>query len=380
MNLSKPRIIYLVTSPISANVFGLLQIRSLFQHGFNVSLVVGQGSLNSELYKYVDSIYVNQNFNRRISLIRDVKSIIQLCIIFFRVKPDVVIYSTPKAAFLSSIAAFITSTKIRIYQIWGIRWQNLSGFKLLLVRSADFLAIKLSTNVTVVSQSALELLNYKASKGKVGVLGVGSTVGVDAKIFYPKFTNNKSSNKKIMGYAGRIARDKGIDKLIDLFISLSASVNNLYLEIIGIIDQDDKISDKNLEILNSHPNIKLVPNLSQLELASHMQNWDIQIFLSEREGLGNVILEAGACGIPTFCWDIVGTRDAVPTTKQNFLIPYGDLQTLETSVIKYLEAPLSFDDRIELANWYEDNFGQQKVLNDFVTFIDELLGVYNERK
>jgi len=380
MNFSKPRIIYLVTSPISANVFGLLQIRSLFQHGLNVSLVVGQGSLNSELYKYVDSIYVNQNFKRGISLIRDAKSIIQLCIIFFRVKPDVVIYSTPKAAFLGSIAAFITLTKIRIYQIWGIRWQNLSGFKLLLVRSADFLAIKLSTNVTVVSQSALELLNYKASKGKVGVLGVGSTVGVDAKIFYPKLTNNKSSNKKIMGYAGRIARDKGIDKLIDLFISLSASVNNLYLEIIGIIDQDDKISDKNLEILNSHPNIILVPNLSQLELASHMQNWDIQIFLSEREGLGNVILEAGACGIPTFCWDIVGTRDAVPTTKQNFLIPYGDLQTLETSVIKYLEAPLSFDDRIELANWYEDNFGQQKVLNDFVTFIDELLGVYNERK
>jgi glycosyltransferase involved in cell wall biosynthesis len=380
MNLSKPRIIYLVTSPISANVFGLLQIRSLFQHGFNVSLVVGQGSLNSELHKYVDSIYVNQNFKRGISLIRDVKSIIQLCIIFFRVKPDVVIYSTPKAAFLGSIAAFITLTKIRIYQIWGIRWQNLSGFKLLLVRSADFLAIKLSTNVTVVSQSALELLNYKASKGKVGVLGVGSTVGVDAKIFYPKLTNNKPSSKKIMGYAGRIARDKGIDKLIDLFISLSASVNNLYLEIIGIIDQDDKISDKNLEILNSHPNIILVPNLSQLELASHMQNWDIQIFLSEREGLGNVILEAGACGIPTFCWDIVGTRDAVPTTKQNFLIPYGDLQTLETSVIKYLEAPLSFDDRVELANWYEDNFEQQKVLNDFVTFIDELLGVYNERK
>ena len=380
MNLSKPRIIYLVTSPISANVFGLLQIRSLFQHGFNVSLVVGQGSLNSELYKYVDSIYVNQNFKRGISLIRDVKSIIQLCIIFFRVKPDVVIYSTPKAAFLSSIAAFITLTKIRIYQIWGIRWQNLSGFKLLLVRTADFLAIKLSTNVTVVSQSALELLNYRDSKGKIGVLGFGSTVGVDAKIFYPKLTNNKSSSKKVMGYAGRIAKDKGIDKLIDLFISLSASVNNLYLEIIGIIDQDDKISEKNLEILNSHPNIILVPNLSQLELASHMQNWDIQVFLSEREGLGNVILEAGACGIPTFCWDIVGTRDAVPTTKQNFLIPYGDLQTLETSVIKYLEAPLSFNDRIELANWYEDNFGQQKVLNDFVTFVDELLGVYNERK
>ena len=380
MNLSKPRIIYLVTSPISANVFGLLQIRSLFQHGFNVSLVVGQGSLNIELYKYVDSIYVNQNFKRGISLIRDVKSIIQLCVIFYRVKPDVVIYSTPKAAFLSSIAAFITSTKIRIYQIWGIRWQNLSGFKLLLVRSADFLAIKLSTNVTVVSQSALELLNYRDSKGKIGVLGVGSTVGVDAKIFYPKLTNNKSSSKKVMGYAGRIARDKGIDKLIDLFISLSASVNNLYLEIIGIIDQDDKISEKNLEILNSHPNIILVLNLSQLELASHMQNWDIQVFLSEREGLGNVILEAGACGIPTFCWDIVGTRDAVPTTKQNFLIPYGDIQTLETSVIKYLEAPLSFDDRIELANWYEDNFGQQKVLNDFVTFVDELLGVYNERK
>ena len=111
-----------------------------------------------------------------------------------------------------------------------------------------------------------------------------------------------------------------------------------------------------------------------------MQNWDIQIFLSEREGLGNVILEAGACGIPTFCWNIVGTRDAVPIKMQNFLIPYGDLQTMETSVIKYLEAPLSFNDRIELSNWYSDNFCQQKVLNKFVTFIEEVLGAYNERK
>ena len=380
MTLNKPRILYLVTSPISANIFGLQQIRSLFQHGFNTSLVVGTGFLESELYKYTDKIYVIKNFKRGIFLISDVKSIIQLCSILFRIKPVIVIYSTPKAAFLGSIAAFITSTKIRIYQIWGIRWQNLSGFKLLVVRSADFLSIKLSTNVTVVSQSALELLNYRAPKGKIGVLGAGSTVGVDSKIFYPKPNNIKSDNKKIIGYAGRIAKDKGIDKLIDLFISLSVSVNNLYLEIIGILDQDDKISGKNLEILISHPNIILVPNLSQLELASHMQNWDIQIFLSEREGLGNVILEAGACGIPTFCWNIVGTRDAVPIKMQNFLIPYGDLQTMETSVIKYLEAPLSFNDRIELSNWYSDNFCQQKVLNKFVTFIEEVLGAYNERK
>ena len=380
MTLNKPRILYLVTSPISANIFGLQQIRSLFQHGFNTSLVVGTGFLESELYKYTDKIYVIKNFKRGIFLISDVKSIIQLCSILFRIKPVIVIYSTPKAAFLGSIAAFITSTKIRIYQIWGIRWQNLSGFKLLVVRSADFLSIKLSTNVTVVSQSALELLNYRAPKGKIGVLGAGSTVGVDSKIFYPKPNNIKSDNKKIIGYAGRIAKDKGIDKLIDLFISLSVSVNNLYLEIIGILDQDDKISGKNLEILISHPNIILVPNLSQLELASHMQNWDIQIFLSEREGLGNVILEAGACGIPTFCWNIVGTRDAVPIKMQNFLIPYGDLQTMETAVIKYLEAPLSFNDRIELSNWYSDNFCQQKVLNKFVTFIEEVLGAYNERK
>ena len=380
MTLNKPRILYLVTSPISANIFGLQQIRSLFQHGFNTSLVVGTGFLESELYKYTDKIYVIKNFKRGIFLISDVKSIIQLCNILFRIKPFIVIYSTPKAAFLGSIAAFITSTKIRIYQIWGIRWQNLSGFKLLVVRSADFLSIKLSTNVTVVSPSALELLNYRAPKGKIGVLGAGSTVGVDSKIFYPKPTDIKSDNKKIIGYAGRIAKDKGIDKLIDLFISLSVSVNNLYLEIIGILDQDDKISGKNLEILISHPNIILVPNLSQLELASHMQNWDIQIFLSEREGLGNVILEAGACGIPTFCWNIVGTRDAVPIKMQNFLIPYGDLQTMETSVIKYLEAPLSFNDRIELSNWYSDNFCQQKVLNKFITFIEEVVGAYNERK
>ena len=111
-----------------------------------------------------------------------------------------------------------------------------------------------------------------------------------------------------------------------------------------------------------------------------MRSWDAQIFLSRREGLGNVILEAGACGIPTFCWDIIGIRDAIPSFAQNFLIPFGDTNLLEKSVTNYLDSPLNQSEKINLANWYHDNFEQKKVLSSLSEFINDSLKVYNGSK
>ena len=111
-----------------------------------------------------------------------------------------------------------------------------------------------------------------------------------------------------------------------------------------------------------------------------MRSWDLQIFLSKREGLGNVILEAGACGVPTFCWNIIGTKDAIPDFASDFLIPYGDINSLEKSVVSYLNAPLNQSEKFALIHWYHDNFEQKKVLTDFVGFINDSLEDYNDSK
>ena len=368
--MSNNTIVYLVTDVTSANIFGYAQILALSEQGYKVHLICNSNKLRKELQQTLYSSTYIKTLKREISLINDVKSFFYLLFILIKLRPTIIIYSTPKAALFGSIVSSIVGIKIRIYQIWGIRWQNLSGIKLWVVKSSDFLAIYLSTKVTIVSRSVLEFLSLNYKFSKLTVLGSGSTAGVDTRIFYPNRLLKMPSQGLKVGYAGRVSNDKGITDLCDLFARLSVQIPDLYLEIIGDLDLEDKISEKLVIDLRSNPRIQWINSLAQPDLAERMRNWDLQIFLSKREGLGNVILEAGACGVPTFCWDMIGTKDAIPDFAQDFLISYGEMKLLEKSVINYLNSPLEQSKRLKLAQWYVDNFEQKKVLSEFVGFIN----------
>ena len=377
---SQVKILYLLTSPLSVNTFGIQQIKALHEQGFVIYLICGPGDLDPELSRFITNIYISPYLRRGSSPIRDFISVINLFMTVLRIKPIVVIYSTPKSALLGAIVSFLNRTPIRIYQVWGVRWQNLSGIKLWLIRSADFLAITLSTKVVVVSKSVLQFISAQYKTKKMIVLGSGSTAGVDTQIFYPSESAMASKPMLNIGYAGRVSNDKGVSDLFDLFIKLTLQIPNLYLEIIGDLDLDDEISKKLVNDIKSHSKIQWRRNIPQDELAQHMRSWDLQIFLSKREGLGNVIIEAGACGVPTFCWNIIGTKDAIPDFASDFLIPYGDINLLEKSVVSYLNAPLNQSEKFALAHWYHDNFEQKKVLTDFLGFINDSLEDYNDSK
>ena len=370
----------MVTSVQSVNVFTVAQIKSLSTHTSKIYLICGTGLIKREVMDVTEKIFQLPKLLRRSNIILDFISLIQITIILNRLKPDLVIYATPKSAFLGALASFLNRTPIRIYQVWGVRWQNLSGIKLWVVRSADFITIKLSTKITAVSKSVFEFIGAHYKTDKLVVLGSGSTAGVDMQIFYPDEHSVAPRTKIKIGYAGRISNDKGVMDLYNLFIKLTPQISNLYLEIIGDLDLEDEISKELVNYINSHSKIRWIQDTQQDKLAVHLRSWDAQIFLSRREGLGNVILEAGACGIPTFCWDIIGTRDAIPSFARNFLIPFGDTNLLEKSVINYLDSPLNQNEKITLSNWYHENFEQKKVLSNLVEFINDSLKVYNDSK
>ena len=373
-------IFYLVSSPNSLNLFGLPQIKALRVGGFKVHAICGSGTIDPRLRIECDSISIIKYLNRGFSLINDLISIILITRLALKIKPKIFIYSTPKAALIGSVVSRLLNVEIRIYQIWGSRWQNLKGIKGFLVKNADELSIKISTHVTAVSKSLAQFYNKGLPATQFTVLGNGSTIGIDEQVFkIASGSNNKMMVTKL-GYAGRVSNDKGIFDLFELFTRLSIQKSDLYLEIIGDLDLEDKIPEKLIMDLKSNPRIEWINTLSQVDLAERMRNWDLQIFLSKREGLGNVIVEAGACGVPTYCWDIIGTKDAIPDFAQDFLIPYGDMELLERSVRNYLCSPLEQSEKLKLAEWYLDNFEQKKVLSEFVGFINANLKAYYDSK
>lgn len=372
-------IFYLVSSPNSLNLFGLPQIKALRACGFRIHAICGSGAINPLLQIECDSISIIKYLNRGISFVKDLLSIILIVKLALAAPPKIFIYSTPKAALIGSVVSRLLNIDIRIYQIWGCRWQNLKGIKRLLVKNADKLTINFSTHITAVSKSIAQLYHQDLPSSQFTVLGRGSTIGIDNQLFNLSSGKGKRTIVKKLGYAGRVSEDKGISDLISLFESVSIELGNprLKLEIIGSIDTEDAPSNDIIQRIKNNPKIKWRKAMPQAELANQIKNWDLQIFLSKREGLGNAILEAGACGVPTLCWDIVGTQDAVPNFAKKFLIPYGRKDKVHKLVIEYLKKPLKSTEKKRLADWYKANFSQQEVLDVFVLFVKSTLRYTN---
>jgi glycosyltransferase involved in cell wall biosynthesis len=374
-----PVVVYVVTSAMSANTFGLYQIKALVAKGFQVHLVCGDGKIQNELNDYCTKIHSFRQLKRDVALLGDSVSLLKLFFLLRRIRPHVIIYSTPKASLLSSIASFFSVIKVRVYQIWGLRWQNYNGLRLNLFITIERLILNLSTSSTGVSNSIKTILDAKIKNNNVLVLGSGSTSGINNNYFFFKPRLNKKKENFKIGYAGRITGEKGVEKLLNLFKSISSEVDGLELEIIGDVDGSQEYSSKFQESIKYSSNVKWIKEIGQEELGIKMQNWDLQVFLSEREGLGNVILEAGACGVPTFCWNIAGTIDAIPSNMKRFLIQYDDINLMRNSIIEYIKSPLLLDERDKLSKWYLQNFEQSKVLQNFVNYINGLVGVSVEK-
>lgn len=73
--------------------------------------------------------------------------------------------------------------------------------------------------------------------------------------------------------------------------------------------------------------------------ALYLKALDIFVFTSLDEGLPNVILEAGAAGLPIITWDLPFYREIIPKQQDGFLVPSGDIETFAFTLSKLLINP-----------------------------------------
>jgi glycosyltransferase involved in cell wall biosynthesis len=366
-------LIYIVTDTTVANKFGLEQINYLSKNNFDIHLICGEGSLDLEMGNVCKTVTQIKSLHRSIKIFDDLKTLFIIFNTIHSIKPICMVYSTPKASLLGAILSYFLRIDNRIYQIWGARWETLSGFSLFIVKLMDKITIKLSTSVIGVSDSISNL--YKSiTKKEILVLGRGSAVGVDSNIFSIQRVHTQCFK---LGYAGRIAQDKGISDLLLIYRMLKKFNSQITLDIIGDVDVSDPVDSSVMKYIQSDSGINWVRHCSRFELANHMKNWTLQILLSQREGLGNVIIEAGACGIPTVCWDVTGVRDAIPDYLKENLIQNKRIDLIYLRIKEYIENPFTESEASELSSWTIQNFDKKIVLNNFVNHVKN--EIFSER-
>jgi len=103
-------------------------------------------------------------------------------------------------------------------------------------------------------------------------------------------------DKKIFLFCGRLHKIKGVNNLIDSFVSLSKEINNLFLIIIG--SYDNSYGKYLIEKSKSNKNIIFTGFLTGKIKASFFQAADVFVLPSYSEGFSMSILEGLSYGIP----------------------------------------------------------------------------------
>ncbi len=373
---------HIVIGITSAQTCLVLQgrLRALREAGFRVTLVSSPGELltRTAAQEGVESVAISMR--REIAPLADLLSLLRLCWLLCRLKPDMTEFSTPKAGLLGSIAAMLCRVPARVYFLRGLKLETCGGIKRRILLAAEKLASASSHSVLCNSDSLRNQVIALgiAPEGKLRLLGSGSSNGVDVERFHPGAGTLRSRlglphDAHVVGFVGRLTRDKGVPELIEAFDSILAAKPNTHLLLVGWFDAaEDALSHELRSRIENHACVHMTGFVA--DTAPYYRVMDVMVLPTWREGFPNVVLEAAATGIPVVTTLSTGSRDAVVPEVTGLLIPPGYPVAICESVLQLLGSP-ERRCRMGLAAraWVLDHYVNEHVLGRTAQYYKSLL-------
>ncbi|MFP5235620.1 MAG: glycosyltransferase family 4 protein [Acidobacteriota bacterium] len=321
------------------------RLRALREAGFRVALLCSPGPLldRTAAEEGVDAIPIP--IRRSFSPFSDLLSLARICVTLFRLRPAITEFSTPKAGLLGSIAALLCGVPQRVYLMRGLRLETASGWKRSILRMGEHLSAACSHVVLCNSRSLRrQIIAFGlAPADKVQVLGQGSSNGVDVEHFTPGAGHLKAAcsipaDAPVIGFAGRLTRDKGIPELLEAFESILRTVPRARLLLVGWFDEsDDALSPDLRAHIEQHS--RIVHTGFVQDTAAWYRAMDLMVLPTWREGFPNAVLEAAASGVPVITTHATGARDSVLPEVTGLLVPPGDPNAIADAVLTLLADP-----------------------------------------
>jgi glycosyltransferase involved in cell wall biosynthesis len=356
------------------------RLRALRDAGFLVVLISSPGELAEQLAVEEGAVLYTIPMQRAIAPLADVVSLFRLIAALRRLRPALTEFSTPKAALLGNIAAFLCRVPSRVYLLRGLRLESCSGFRRCLLKAAEKLTAACAHAVVCNSDSLRrQVMALGLSReSKLKVIGSGSSNGVDVVRFAPGPETMRAqlgipADAPVLGFVGRLTRDKGIPELFVAFNRLLETMPSARLLLVGWFDEsEDALSIYERARIQAHPRIIRTGFVS--DPAPHYRAMDLLVLPTWREGFPNVVLEAAATGLPVVATLATGARDAVLPGVTGLLVPPGDPCALAEAVLTLMRHPLRRSAMGWAARrWVVSRFLDSSVLGLTVVFYKQLL-------
>lgn len=344
-----PKILLGISSSFCAS-FLKGQVRYLVSNGYEVVIISGRGDEISLLSKEENARLYFIDFTKKINPFSDLLCLFEIIQILYKEKPNIVNAGNPKPGLLIMIACFLLGIKNRIFTLHGLVSDSRYGFAGTIIKCSEKLTCLLARKIIVVSPTllkhALELKLFPNSKGLI--IEQGSCNGINLNTFSYNDETNKSKEALInkiqlpkdsfvIGFVGRLNKDKGMNLLFEAFNRLKLKYNNIYMLMVGPLEPEDAFNRNYIDQLFTDKHVFYLGKLN--DVAPVYALMDVFVLPSFREGLPNVLMEAAAMEIPMIASNINGCIDVVQQDINGMLFKKGDVNELTAAIEKYILHP-----------------------------------------
>lgn len=370
------------TSTIAMSLDLLLkgQLAYLNQY-FEVVAVSGRDSHLDAVAEREGVRTVGVAMSRSISPLQDLVSLVKLYLLFKRERPYIVHSITPKAGLLSMTAAYFAGVPVRIHTFTGLIFPSKTGVMKQVLIMMDKLLCRFATIIIPEGQGVKnDLIYYNITSKPLTLIANGNVNGVDVAYFNRDVISDSTQTalKDQLGivttdfvyvFVGRLVRDKGINELISAFVTLASQRASVKLLLVGPYENDlDPLTPETMELIANHDSILSVG--FQHDIRPYLAISDCLVFPSYREGFPNVVLQAGAMGLPSIVTDINGCNEIITDGINGLVIPPKDVPTL-LKAMELLVSDLSFynalkaQSRNRIVSFFEQKIVWEALLNRY---------------
>lgn len=379
----KPKLVRITTVPQSLKTLLKGQLKFMSNNGFDVIGVSSKGQplIDVNQQEGVDVFIVEMS--RKITPLKDLVALWKLYRFFKSFKPLIVHTHTPKAGTIGMIAAKIAGVQIRLHTVAGLPLLEVNGFKRRILDIVEKLTYACATKVypnSVGLRRIIEECGFCSSE-KLKVIANGSSNGINTEYFDPKLFSNDSDLKEKLGiksnnfvfiFVGRLVGDKGINELVKAFDIFQINHQNCNLLLVGDFETHlDPLKQETLRIIETNENIISVG--FQLDVRPFFAISDCLVFPSYREGFPNVVMQAGAMGLPCIVTNINGCNEIIHDGLNGYLIPVKNVRAIidkmcEIFLNKLTYKKLQKNARVMITSRYEQKVVWEAIKNEYNDF------------
>lgn len=303
------------------------QFSAFSQKGHEMHLICSPGNGIDEFCVQHGIHYHPVLLERRTRPLRDLKALWNIARYIKQKKIDVVICHQEKSRLLGTLAAWLLRVPVRIIYAHGVIVDTMHGAKKrFFIIEGRFVSL-MAHKVICVSPSVMRrrIENGIDKPEKQVLIGCGTCNGVDTKLkFNPSFISTSeieeikrkfdiTTSDFVIGFVGRIVRDKGVIELVKAFrLLIERHPSRVFkLLVIGIIEKSDSVPQNIIDFLESSPNVVFTGHIPHDIISKYYMLMNLVVLPSYREGFPTVILEAGSVCVPVVVSRSTGCIDSI---------------------------------------------------------------------